>query len=419
MNKRLFILVLFLFFFERNGISQSLSLDSCQAKAQKAYPLVRKYDLLESSKEYSLANAQKGYLPQVTLTGYSTYQSEVFALPFVIPGNEIEPLRNDQHNIYGEVIQPITGLFTQKNQKVLIDQSNEVEIQRLEVDLYQIRDRVNQLFFGILLNDEQIAQLELLKKDIQAGLDKTEVAIANGIALRSSADILAVELLKADQRIGELQSNRRGFVQMLSLFINEPIDENTKFETPASEKPISSINRPELRLFESQQRAIEAKSRLIANKTLPNFSLFFRGGVGAPGLNMLDNSASAYYITGLRLSWNISSFYTNNREKSILKLNQESVLVQKDAFLFNTNLSMSQQDVEILKMENMISSDNQIIQMRGRIKETTKNQLENGTATANDYLTQLNAEDQARQTQILHRVQLLLAQYNHKTITGN
>jgi outer membrane protein TolC len=149
MNKSLFILLLFLFFFERNGTSQSLSLDSCQAKAQKAYPLVKKYDLLESSKEYSLANAQKGYLPQISITGYSTYQSEVFQFPFEIPGNEIEPLRNDQHNIYGEVVQPLTGLFTQKNQKTLIDQSNEIEFQRLEVDLYQIKDRVNQLFFGI------------------------------------------------------------------------------------------------------------------------------------------------------------------------------------------------------------------------------------------------------------------------------
>lgn len=419
MNKSLFIILILLFFFEGSGISQTLSLDSCQAKAQKAYPLVRKYDLLESSKEYSLANAQKGYLPQITITGYSTYQSEVFALPFVIPGNEIEPLRNDQHNLYGEVVQPITGLFTQKNQKTLIDQSNEVEIQQLEVDLYQIKDRVNQLYFGILLNDQQIAQLELHKKDIQAGIDRNEVAIANGIALRSSADVLAVELLKADQRIGELAANKKGFMEMLSLFINEPIDDNTRFETPMSENPIPNINRPELRLFESQLLSIEAQDRLIANKTLPNFSLFFRGGVGAPGLNMLENDPSAYYITGLRLSWNISSFYTNNREKSILKLNQQSVLVHKDAFLFNTKLSMNQQDAEIQKMKNLISSDNQIIQMRGRIKETTKNQLENGTATANDYLVQLNAEDQARQTQILHSIQLLLAQYNHKTITGN
>ena len=206
---------------------------------------------------------------------------------------------------------------------------------------------------------------------------------------------------------------------MLSLFINEPIDGNTRFETPSSKNPESLINRPELRLFEAQQRAIEAQSRLVADKTLPNFNLFFRGGVGAPGLNMLDNNPAAYYITGLRLSWNISSFYTNNREKSILKLNQQSVLVQKDAFLFNTSLSMNQQDVEIQKMENLIKSDREIIQLRSRIKETTKNQLENGTTTANDYLIQLNAEDQARQTQILHRIQLLLAQYNHKTTTGN
>lgn len=419
MTKQILFTLFFCGLVLNETIAQSLSLDSCQAMARRNYPLIRQFELIEKSKEYSVENIHKGYLPQINVSGYSTYQSDILTFPFTIPGSEIEPLRQDLHRIYGEINQPITDLFNVKNQKELVEINAQVEAQKMEIELHKLKDRVNQLFFGILLIDAQVQQLDILKKDIHLGMVKTSIAIENGIALKNSLDILQVELLKTDQKYLELKANRKAFLQMMSLLIDQEIGETTILRIPENPMQVSVINRPELRLFDLQNQSFAVQSKLIKTKTLPKLNFFFQGGVGAPGLNIIDNSTAAYYITGLRLNWSISSFYTNRREKSLQELNQKGILVQRDAFLLNTDITLRQQNSEIEKMENLILSDKEIIQMRDRIKTTTQNQLENGTATTSDYLIQLNAEDQARQSQILHEIQLLMAQYNYQTTSGN
>ena len=419
MIKRILIALFLCVLVLNESTAQNLTLDSCQAMARRNYPLIRQFELIEKSKEYSVENIQKGYLPQVNVSGYSTYQSDILTFPFTIPGSELEPLRQDQHRIYGEINQPITDLFNVKNQKGLVEINAEVEAQKMEVELYKLKDRINQLFFGVLLIDAQVHQLEILKKDIHTGMAKTSTAIENGIALKSSLEILKVELLKADQKNLELKANRKAFLQMMSILTDQEINENAVLQTPENPLQVSGINRPELRLFDLQSQSFAAQSKLLTNKTLPKLNFFFQGGVGAPGLNIIDNSTAAYYITGLRLNWNISGFYTNKKEKSLQELNQRGISVQRDAFILNTDITLRQQNTEIEKMENLILSDTEIIRMRSRIKTTTQNQLENGTATTNDYLIQLNAEDQARQNQNLHQIQLLMAQYNYQTTSGN
>jgi len=396
----------------------SLNIDSCYTMAKRNYPLVKQYALIEKSKEYSIDNANKSYLPQFNIAGQATYQSEVTQLPISLPNVSIEPLSKDQYKLYGEVSQPITDLFTVKDQKELVEANSEIEEQKIEVELYKLKERINNLFFGVLLIDAQIQQTELLKKDIQSGIDKTNTAIENGTALKSSADNLKAEMLKANQRTIELKSNRKGYAAMLSLFINQPITENTTLIKPSPQIISNTINRPELKLYDLQKKTFEVQSKLINAKNLPRFSLFFQGGLGRPALNMLSNDLNGYYIGGLRLNWNLTGLYTYNKEKKILALNQNGLDIQRDVFLFNTNLNLQQQNSEITKVQELIETDNSIITLRESIKNTTKNQLENGTATTNDYLTAVNAQDQAQQNLLLHQIQLLIAQYNYQTTSG-
>lgn len=397
----------------------NLTIDSCYAMAKRNYPLVKQYALIEKSKEYSIDNVNKSYLPQFNIAGQATYQSEVTKVPISIPNMSISELSKDQYKLYGEVSQPITDLFTVKDQKQLVRANSEIETQKIEVELYKLRERINNLFFGILLIDAQIQQTELLKKDIQTGIDKINTAIANGTALKSTADNLKAELLKANQRTIELKANRKGYADMLSLFINQTISENTTLVKPSPQIISNAINRPELRLYELQKKTFDVQSKLITAKNLPRFSLFFQGGLGRPALNMLSNDVKGYYIGGLRLNWNLTGFYTYNKEKKILALNQNGLDIQKDVFLFNTNLNLQQQNSEVTKVQQLIETDNNIITLRESIKNTTKNQLENGTATTNDYLTAVNAQDQAQQNLLLHQIQLLMAQYNYQTTSGN
>ena len=206
---------------------------------------------------------------------------------------------------------------------------------------------------------------------------------------------------------------------MLALFIGKPIDENTNLEKPHRQMFTTTINRPELRLFDLQKKSFDVQEKLITAKNMPRVSVFFQGGLGRPALNMLNPDFAGYYIGGLRLNWNLTGFYTYNKEKKMLALNQSAIDIQRETFLFNTNLTLKQQNADITKMQELIETDRSIVALRENVKNTTQNQLTYGTATTNDYLIAVNAEDQAKQSLILHEIQLLMTEYNAQTTAGN
>lgn len=399
--------------------SNSLTLDSCLALANQNYPLIQQYTLIEKARDFSIANAQKGVLPQFNVSGQATYQSEVTKVPVSLPNVNIPTIAKDQYRLYGELSQSITDLFTVKDQREYINTRSEIETQQTKVELYKLRERINSLFFGILVIDAQIQQTSLLKKDIQNGIAKANVAIANGVALKSTADNLKAELLKAEQRTIELSATRKGFTDMLALFTGIPIDENTILEKPHLQMFTSAINRPELRLFDLQKKSFEVQEALITAKNRPRISVFFQGGLGRPALNMLKPGLEGYYIGGLRLNWNFAAFYTYKNEKKILDINRSAIDLQRETFLFNTSLALKQQHAEITKMQELIETDRSIVALRESVKHSTQQQLVYGTATTNDYLIALNAEDQARQSLILHQIQLLMTAYNIRTTAGS
>ena len=399
--------------------AQSLSLDSCYAIARRNFPLIRQLDLVEKSKEYSIENANKSYLPQIVIAGQATYQSDVTSLPVKLPFVSIPEVSQDQYKIFGEINQPITDLFNVKNQRAMEELNADIESQKAEAELYKLKERINNIYFGILLIDGQIRQTELLKKDLQAGINKTQAAIDNGTALKSNLNILKAENLKADQRLIELSANRKAFVEMLSLFLQQQLQENFSPTMPEEITLAETINRPELQLYQLQKSTGDIRKRLLNARYLPKASLFFQGGYGRPALNMLNNEFDTYYITGLKLNWNITGYYTLCKEKKIIDLNTESANVQEETFLFNTKLSMTQQKSESGKYRELMQSDNEIITLRQSVKETSAEQLKFGTITANDYIVNVNAEDQARQNLLLHQIQLLMSEYSYKTTSGN
>lgn len=399
--------------------AQSLTIETCYGLAAENYPLVKQRELLTKSNEYTLQNLSKGYLPQLTLAGQATYQSEVTQIPISVPGMNVPVLSKDQYKFYGEVNQTLFDGGVIKQQKLAQQSNLEAEQQKLEVELYKIKERVNQLFFGILLVDEQIRQTELLKQDINLGLKKTEAAIANGTAFKSSADVLKAELLNADQRTTELNAARTAYAEMLGLFINRTLDVTVTLEKPKALVVSPEINRPEITLYESQNKIIDAQYKMLTARNLPKLNLFVQGGYGRPALNMLSNDFEAYYMGGVRLNWSLSGLYTLKKDKSLLDLNRQTIAVQKETFLFNTNYTLRQQSAEVNKYSELLTSDNDIISLRTRVKQTASAQLENGVITSNDYLREVNAEDKARQNKIVHEIQLLMAQYAQQTTTGN
>ncbi|KAF0153098.1 MAG: outer membrane efflux protein [Ignavibacteria bacterium] len=397
-----------------------LTLNECYEKARANFPLIKQKEYIAQSKEYSVNNIWRGYLPQITISGQAAYQSDVTSLPIALPGNKIESVTKDQYKAVADVTQVLYDGGVMSSQSNLQKAAAEVDEQKIEVELLKVKDRINQLYFGIILFEEQLVQTELLKKDLQGSLDKLNAAFANGTATKPNVDLLKAEYLKTDQREIEIKSSRKAFVEMLGLFLNQSLNEYVLLERVNSTEIFSSeISRPELKLYSSQGKMIDEQKELVTAKILPKASLFFQGGYGKPTLNMLKNNFDWFYIAGAKLSWSPSSLYTLGNENEIIELNKKSVEAQKETFLLNTKAGLKQQAAEIEKLKALIKVDKEIIEIRESVKLSAKAQLENGVVTLNDFIRELNAEDQAKQNLAIHQTQLMLAEQSYKTTIGN
>ena len=399
---------------------ESLTLQQAYDLAQKNYPLIKQRELISKTRELTVANLSTGFLPQLNLNAQATYQSEVTSVKVPVPGINIESPSKDQYKVLADLSQLVYDGGLIKQQKNIQDLTEQVELQKVEVELYKLKDRINQLFLGTLYLDEQLRQVELIRSDLNNGIKRVEAQVNNGTAFRSNLNVLQAELLKTDQRAIELKASRKGYIDVISLFIDQPLSENVKLERPAVEAPVlaNEIQRPELILYSTQEKLLGGQYKLIDSRNKPKASLFWQGGYGRPGLNFLSNSFDFYYTTGVRLNWNFGGLYTQKKEKKVVGLNQKIVEIQKETFLLNTNTDLKRQQSEVDKLQKLVATDKDIIDLRIKVKDAAKAQLENGVITANDYLREVNAEDQARQNLITHQIQLLQAKINYQTISG-
>ena len=396
---------------------KSITLERCYQLAESNYPLARQRGLIRKTKEYTVANIAKGVYPQLVVSGLATYQSDVTdvsepGLSLVIP--------NEQYGVYGELSQTLSDFGINKQKRELSRTDAELQEENLNTDLFALKDRINQLFFGVILIDGQLEQNELSKQDIRTGMEKVQTAIKYGTDFNSSYNKLKAELLKTDQHSIDLRASRIAYTDMLGLFINQVINEKTRFIKPPVPVLSYSINRPELRAYDLQTKSYILQEQLTRISNYPHLSAFFRGGIAKPSpLNLLKEDLSPYYITGFRLDWTIGGLYTYRKDRLINKNNQEMVLTRRNTFLFNTTLTLHQQNADITRYSLLIQSDNEIIDLRDSVKQTSALQLQNGVINANDYLLDINAESEARQERLVHQVQLLMSLYDHKTTSGN
>jgi outer membrane protein TolC len=391
---------------------EPLTLDRCYELATQNYPLIKQRELISRSGAYSVENAGRGYLPQLSFSGQATYQSDVVHFP--LPG--LPQLSKDQYKVQAEISQTIYDGGSIHYQKELSKAATATQQQQLEVTLYAVKDRVSQLFFGILLSEEQLWQNDLRKTDIESGIHKMQGAVDNGTALRSSLDELKAELLNVEQTGTQLTAVKKGYMQMLSLFINQPV---TSLVKPAAVNIPTDIKRPELSLYAHQQQSFEIQEKQLKSNYLPKISAFVQGGYGRPTYNIIDNSFGVFGMGGLRFSWSLNSLYTLHNNRQTLRLNRQDLDVQKETFLFNTRLTLTQQQINAQQYNDLISQDQEIIDLRTSVKKAAVAQLENGVITSHDYISQVNAENQARQNLALHEIQLLQIQYNSKNTSGN
>lgn len=396
-----------------------VTLEQCMELARRNYPQIRQLNLIEEAAEYDIANVSKSWLPQLTISGKASYQSDVVEMPFDISGFSFD-LPHDQYSVVGELSQTIWDGGTSKSQKELYSAGAEVQKSQLEVSVYSINDRVVQVYLGILLIDAQLRQNDILERSLERNAGQVQACIDNGTAYRADLDMVRVSMLNCEQQKDGLLSDRAAYLEMLERLTGTSLEgqELVEPDCDAACPDAAAVTRPELALYDAQRRQNEAQLRQLDSKILPKFSLSLQGGIGRPGLNMLDSSFQPYYTAGIRMSWDLGALYTRRDEKRKLDVQLRTIESDRETFLFNTGISALQLRSSIDKARRLLDKDGEIIALQESIRAAGEEQYRNGTISMTDLMKRIDDEHDARVAESIHRIQLLMAVYDYKNCVG-
>ena len=405
--------------------SSGQSLEECRHLAREHYPEIKQYDLIAQTEQYNLSNAARAWIPQVTLSGQASYQSatptypEAFNTILQANGIEMAGISRDQYKIAVDVSQHIWDGGKSKADKAIAEAEAEEQRSRVDVSLYDLQSRVDNLYFGILLLDERKAQTEALIEVLASNLARLQTYYKNGVAMQADVDAVEAELLTARQTLVQVESSRASYRRMLEIFIGQPLAAEN-LERPAMPQLQSRTSaRPELALFEAQESKLEAQRKAVNASLMPRFSAFAQGYYGYPGLDMFKSMVSDKWtpnaIVGVRMSWNIGAFYTKRNNLEKLNAAEKQIAIQRDVFLFNTQMQTTQDDGEIARLRQAITDDSRIVELRRRVRMAAESQLKNGVIDATDLLRKISDETAAALARSTHEIELLQATYRLKT----
>ena len=407
-------------------LAQAQTLEECQLAAERNYPLIRQYGLIEKTTELTLSNIQKGWLPQVSASAQATLQSDVTAFPDQIQkvyqtmGIDMQGLKKDQYRVGIDVQQTVFDGGAIKNQKEIARQQGKVQAAQNEVNLYNVRKRVNEMYLGLLLIDEQM----VLNKDLQELLAQSENKLAsmvkNGTAAESDYQNVKAERLNVIQQMTGLQSQRSALVRMLSAFCGIEVKEVVK---PAAETSLQTSGlRPELKAINAQLRLADAQEKALDAALMPKFGVFAQGFYGYPGYNMFEDMISRRFswngMIGARLTWSIGALYTRKNDKAKIQLQRETAENNRDVFLFNNNLEQIQQNENILRYKKLMADDEEIITLRSSIRKAAESKLSHGIIDVNDFVKEINNENAAKVNGRIHEIEMLKEIYDLKYTTN-
>ena len=408
------------------------TLEECQQAAERNYPLIRQYGLIEKTTELTVANIRKGWLPQVSASAQATYQSDVVAFPEQMQaiyqqlGLNMKGLTKDQYRLGIDVSQTIYDGGAISSQKAVAREQGKVQAAQNEVNIYNVRKRVNEMYFSLLMLDEQI----LLNHDLQELFNGNEQKLASmvrrGTAAESDLQNVKAERLNVVQQATSLESQKRMLQRMLSTFCGIEVKEVAKPALQAStltSPQREAVARPEMRLFDAQLNLADAQEKALNSAMMPKLGLFAQGFYGYPGLNMFEDMMrrdwSLNGIIGARLTWNIGALYTRKNDKAKLQLQRDMTESNREVFLFNNNLEQIQQNEDIARFQKLMADDEEIITLRSAVRKAAESKLSHGIIDVNDLVREINAENAARVQQSIHEIEMLKQIYDNKFTTNN
>lgn len=416
--KKFSLIFTFLLSFAVNA-QQSLTLEECYSMADTNYPIARQTQLLKNRNDLEISVLEKEKLPKIGINAQATYQSEVVTFPFELPNSSIEPLNKDQYRATLDVNQLIyNGGSIEANLKLKMAEL-ETQQQMVVVNLYQLKNRINQSFFSVLLLQQKIYLLDLKQEQLLSQIEEVKTGVKYGAILPASENVLEAENLKVSQQLSQVNFDRKKALNNLSALIKKDISPDVILTKP--EFPFlftGDFLRPELQYFDLQNKQIESSMEVLSKSNLPKVYGFAQAGYGNPGLNFLENSFQEFYIVGIKANWNVFDWGKNKTQKQALSVSQEIVNTEKETFQLNNGTQLKDAAYEISNIEALIEADKEIVILREKVLKSATSQLKNGIINSSEYLTEFNGLYESMIDQKLHEIQLDLAKANYSVIKG-
>lgn len=417
-------LFLALSFFLGVNLFAQVTLEECITLAQDNYPLIKKYDLLNQTREVNLSDINKSWLPQINVYAQGTVQNETPSFPESLAGiisqsgTNVSGLNEWQYKIGADINQNVWDGGSSKVHRKM-ERAEDMERQSaLDVQLYAIRERVEELYFGVLLIEEQAEQTKNMLALLQSNLDKLRVMLKNGVAMQSDVDMMEAQYLSTVQQLTHAESTSKSYRKILEIFTGKSLAGQELMKPCAYIPQDMAPDRPELRHFEAQLLVNEAREASITASVMPKIGLFAQAYYGYPGFDyfesMMNRNASFNILAGVKVSWNIGAFYTEKNDRRKLRLSSENIAVERDAFLFNTSMKTRSQLDHIDELKAVMKENDRIVELRTNVRKAAESQLDNGVIDTTDLLTKLTDEKQARLTASYHEIQLIQSIYKLK-----
>ena len=398
------------------------SLEECRQAAEHNYPIIRQYDLIARTTELTVRNIQKAWFPQISVTAQGSYQNKVTAWPenlqglFAQMGLQLQGLSRDQYKVGIDVRQTLFDGGAIGSRREIARGEGAVQAAQTEVDLYKIGQRVHEMYFALLLLDEQLR----LNADANALLRSNETQLAamlkSGTASAGDFENVKAERLSAEQQQTELLSQRQTLQRLLSLFCGIPVDSIRRPAVP--NLPSGENKRPELRLFDRRLQLTDAQEKALDAQLLPQLGFFAQGYYGNPGLNLFEDMMQRRWswngLAGLKLTWHLSALYTHRNEKSKLRVQRELIENARQQFLFNNQLDETQQSENVRRFRAIAQRDGEIIALRTAVRKAAESKLAHGIIDVNGLLREINKENAAKTQQAIHEIDMLKAMYDLK-----
>lgn len=412
------IVIISFFLFQIVAAQEQLTLEECYQLVETNYPLAKQNLILANQLEVQTEAFNKDKLPKVSLNAQATYQSEVTRVPFSLPNATIEPLNKDQYRATLDVNQLIYNGNIIEAQTNLKTAQTKTQQQQVKVSLYQLKNLVNQYYFGILLLQKKQELITAKKTLLQQKIKEIQAAVKFGAVLPSSEQVIQAEIIKINQQSNDIRYEKLKLFNHLNKLTDSNFNEDTELVENITILNVEG-NRPEYELFELQNQQIEANKNLISKSNAPKINAFAQGGYGNPALNMLNNSFETFYMAGVRLNWTLFDWNKTKKEKEALEISKQLIETEKETFEVNLNSQLQEVNLEMERIEQQIVSDAEIIQLREKIVRSAEAQMKNGVITSSDYLSEVTQLFETKINEQTHKVQLELAKANYQIIKGN